>query len=107
MNFVLCLVFNIASLKGCCEELETLKYKLNPKRAFLCVWDSSTGITSPSQMLLLHAKNVILYIIDGVALLIAGPPSENSSTIHSKLVWQDRNIYIVKPAYCPSLAKLP
>ena len=29
--------------------------------------------------------------LDGVALLIAEPPPANSTTMHSRMVWQDRN----------------
>ena len=43
--------------------------------------------------------------IDGVAPLIADPPPANSTTMHSRLVCQDRNLCLGSTAYLPCLEK--
>ena len=45
--------------------------------------------------------------LDGVTSLIAELPPANSTTMHSRLAYQDRNLCLGKPAYLPIITFTP
>ena len=49
----------------------------------------------------------VLWKLDGVARLIADPPTANFTTLYSRLLCQDIHICIGKPPYLTGTAKRP